>query len=203
MTPEQKIKLVIAETFFYYSQRPIEEVGLKVYTKDLLDLDADKVVQAFEDWRRNPGNRRFPLPADIRGILSPTVSVEGQAREAAAKVVGGPARFGSYRHEDARAWIGELGWEAMSSMYGGWANFCGELQTRQIPQVQAQIRDLCMAILERQSKRPSAPAISHQPADRPRLEDRSEQRKPPQREFKSIGDLLQTMPLDVRKGPKK
>lgn len=196
MAGDRQVKEAIVLTFFYYAQRPIEEMALKVYYQDLADLEPGAVVRAYDEWRRNPGNRKFPLPTDIRALLSPEMSDDGKARDAAARVLGAVPKFGSYRVADARAYVGELGWEAMTRVFGTWESLCAELTAKQISTYQAQLRDLSLAILEQGRKRAGAPALPPgiQPS-RPQLE----QRRSGTGEFKSVGDLLNSMPIDAKR----
>lgn len=195
---DRDVKKTIALVFYYYTQRPIEDMALQAYYRALADLDPNTVVAAYEGWMRDPGKKRFPLPGEIRSELSPMVSDEGQARDAAARVLGAVAKFGSYRPTDARAHVGELGWEAMIRMFGNWESLCADLTTKQVPTMNAQLRDLCLAILEQGRKRAGAPALPE--GVRPsQLEYRAQTGSQSPAGFRSVGDLLNSMPIDAKK----
>lgn len=146
------LKKTVALTWAYYKHDEIPPAVLQMYVADLSGHDPILVCKAYEKWRREPNNRTMPLPADIIAILSPKLSDDAASREAASRVIGAVSKFGQYQGDKARHYIGELGWEAMKRMFGGWSSLCGELTLKQTPMIQAQLRDLCKALLEARSK---------------------------------------------------
>jgi hypothetical protein len=117
-----KLKETIILTASYYG-KALSEPVLAMYVDDLSDLPTGDVIAAYRDYRRNPKNVHFPLPAQIRGIVQPVVDPDSASREVAARINGAIVKFGSWRGEDARAYIGTVGWSIVES-YGGWSALC-------------------------------------------------------------------------------
>lgn len=138
----QSIKAAIIMTAEYYG-RQISETVLAMYASDLEDLPADKVCDAYVRYRRNPANKTFPLPAQIRELVNPEefVSVETQAREVAARIVGAISRYGWANAKEAQAFIGPEGWDLVKRS-GGWSYLCENTGVSIQPTtLQAQLRD--------------------------------------------------------------
>lgn len=115
----------IVMTGMYY-EKALTEPLIEMYAGDLADLPEAAVVEAYQDYRRNPKNRTFPLPAQIREILAPVVSDEAWARELVARIPQAVSRFGYSNGADARAFIGEHGWQVVKAQ-GGWSYLCENL----------------------------------------------------------------------------
>jgi hypothetical protein len=116
------LREVIVLTAMYY-EKSLSEPLLEMYLGDLSDLPENKVCEAYALYRRNPKNRTFPLPAQIREILQPQVSDDTLAREATARIVESITRFGYMRGSEAKMYIGELGWNVVQR-FGGWQYIC-------------------------------------------------------------------------------
>lgn len=138
----QAIKRAIVMTAEYYG-RQISEPVLEMYCEDLADLDPQLVCAGYQQYRRNPANRIFPLPAQIRELVNPEefVSAEVKARETAARICGAVTTFGWNNALSAERYIGPEGWDAVGRS-GGWSYICENLGTRiSVTTFQAQIRD--------------------------------------------------------------
>lgn len=114
-------------TAAYYG-REISEAVLKMYLRDLSDLDETKCILAYDAWRKMPENRTFPLPAQIREMLNPTISLtnEQKAADIAGRLVGAVSKFGYANAQEAREFIGEVGWQIVE-LRGGWNFICRNL----------------------------------------------------------------------------
>lgn len=137
-----QVKKAIVMTAEYYG-RQLSETVLEMYAEDLADLDPGKCVDAYQRYRRNPANRTFPLPAQIRELVNPNeyISVEARAREIAARIVGAVPRFGWPNPKEAELFIGPEGWDVVRRQ-GGWAFICENLGVKINPtSFQAQVRD--------------------------------------------------------------
>lgn len=136
----------ITLTFAYYSAgRTLSDDVLKMYATDLADLPDEQVVLAYDQWRRSPKNRRFPLPADIRDLLQPETNPEDDAREAATRIITAVRTYGHSNADMAREFIGELGWEVVR-LSGGWFNLCASMPNSESRIYLAQFRDLAQSI---------------------------------------------------------
>lgn len=124
MNQEQRNRLgkAIAYTAAYYSRELQREV-VSMMVDDLADLPFDAVEAAYQSFRRDPKNKSFPLPAQIRDIVAPVETPEERAREIAARIEGAIVKFGYPNGNAARAYIGEDGWSIVER-YGGWSHLC-------------------------------------------------------------------------------
>lgn len=137
------LRQCIVLTASYYG-RQIDESILEMYASDLSDLDEASCVDAYQVWRRDPKNKTFPLPAQIREIVCPEqfISPEALAREIAARIVGAVTSCGWNNGRSAEAFIGPVGWDAVRRA-GGWSYICENLGVTLSPTTfQAQMRDL-------------------------------------------------------------
>lgn len=139
---KQKLKETIILTAAYYN-RDIKGEIVQMMAADLDDLDPGKCIAAYTQWRRNPANRAFPLPAQIRELVNPEefISPEAQAREIAARIVGAITKFGWPNGAAAENYIGPVGWQAVQRA-GGWNYLCQNVGVTLNPlTLQAQMRD--------------------------------------------------------------
>jgi hypothetical protein len=143
----KQIGHVIVLTAQYYDRKLTPEV-ISMMVDDLADLDAAAVAEAFREYRRNPANRFFPLPGQIRAIVAPGFDDNSAARDAAGRILSAVSRFGWNNPERAKEYVGTLGW-AVVERQGGWRNVCETLTFENSGQLQAQWRDLALAISNR------------------------------------------------------
>lgn len=150
MDISQKLKEIILITNEYYGKKISDEV-LLMYYHDLCDLDPNELCTAFEEYRKNPDNKFAPLPAQIREMIRPQTTQEMEAREAVSRIVESVSRFGYMRGEEARTYIGELGWRLVTR-FSGWAWICENAGTSRfsVPMMFAQMRDLGETLQERE-----------------------------------------------------
>lgn len=138
----RSVKEVIILTAEYYG-RQLSAGVLGMYAEDLSDLDPEACVQAYTQWRRDPKNKTFPLPAQIREIVNPGefIAVESQAREIAGRICGAIPKFGYNNSRAAMEFIGPEGWAVVQNQ-GGWDYLCREMGLTLNPtSFQAQVRD--------------------------------------------------------------
>lgn len=151
MTEEDKLKtlkkLVVQNLTFY--DAPINEVKVQMFAAELKDLDLGAVISVFASFRQEKGRRLMPMPSDIRDRIKPlSLSDDTLAIEAVARIVQSLSRFGGYRSEDAKAFIGELGWEVVKRQ-GGWTELCTNVGVDSpIGVFQAQAIKIAKAVLE-------------------------------------------------------
>lgn len=138
---ENKLAQNFAMLAAYY-QKQIPDVVLKMYARDLNDLDFKEVCGALERYRQDPKNRSMPLPAQIRAILGSAVDSDSAAREIAGRIAGAVVKHGFYQGTEAREYIGEIGWTVVTKL-GGWGHICTNLGVSIDPTAfYAQVRDL-------------------------------------------------------------
>ena len=158
----QKLKEAIVMAASYYRQT-ISEPVLEMYCEDLVDLPVEAVIEAYRTYRRDPKNKTFPLPAQIREIISPTPNPEALAREIVDRIKIAIKEHGWAATRSAREAVGPEGWVVISGM-GGWSAVC-ESDFIYNPGLQAQARNraldivtygtdrLATGLLERQERR--------------------------------------------------
>lgn len=165
----QVLKSLLIQDAAYWDA-PMNEVKIRAWAEQLQGLDPDQVHAAMKHFRDEKGRREMPKPADIKAFLNPTVSDDGLAREAAARVIEAISRFGYMRGAEAKEWIGELGWSVVK-VYG-WEYICENCGVGlQVGQLTAQIRDLAKSHLEmaRAGKLNQAPELPP-PTNTPAIE---------------------------------
>ncbi len=124
MTQDERNKVgtAIAFTAQYYGREFKKEV-LAMMVSDLEDLSATAVLEALNAYRRDPKSKTFPLPAQIRDLISPEINPEAEARELLGRVKSAITQFGYMQEESARNYIGNTGWQIVRDA-GGWLNLC-------------------------------------------------------------------------------
>lgn len=154
-----KLRETIVLTAMYY-EKTLNEQVLEMYVNDLAGLNERQVILAYEVYRKDPKNMRFPLPAQIRAICEPPVDDDSLAREAASRIVSAVRTIGYPSPGVAREYIGELGWKVVERN-GGWMSLCQNLMEDQIGTFQAQARDLARAQIQfaRAGRIDEAPAL--------------------------------------------
>ncbi len=142
----QAIKILWVQLSAYYQLSLRNEV-LEMYVEDLAGLSAETISNAMSMYRRDPKNTRMPLPAQIRSVCEPTVDDDSLAREAASRIVAAIRKFGWPSPNEAKEYIGELGWKVVERN-GGWPPLCENLMEDQIGIFTAQARDLAKAQIQ-------------------------------------------------------
>jgi hypothetical protein len=114
----------------------------KDYSYDQLCVAIEQIILDRKD--RDP----FPSPRTVLDKLRPPVDDDALAIEAASRVIGAISKFGYCNPSEACEYIGELGW-AIVDREGGWVALCEKVESRQLPALRAQWRDLAKSILLR------------------------------------------------------
>lgn len=124
MTQEERnqVGMVIAYTAQYYGKDFKKEV-IAMMLSDLDDLSMAAVLEAYNRYRKDPKSKFFPLPAQIREIVSPQISIDAEARAIVSRIIQSITRFGYCNGKEARLFIGEVGWSLVKEQ-GGWSYIC-------------------------------------------------------------------------------
>lgn len=125
--------------------------------KQFIDLLQKYIPASFAQYQRalqcyfdDPKNKTFPSLAGLRVYIDPKASVESQANELSSRVVEAISRFGWNNGAEARAYLGDTGWELVKRS-GGWAYVCENLGLSLNPGTfRAQARDLAKSLIEAQ-----------------------------------------------------
>jgi hypothetical protein len=144
MTPNEKMK--IAELLLARAEitgKTLSPIAVQMMIDDLSDLPFIKIAKVLSEWGKT--NSDFPYPARIREQVMPVTDDSDDGRDVASRVIAAVSKFGSYRAAEAKAHIGEIGWECVMRM-GGWKTFCSELSEDNKGIMNAQVRDLAMTL---------------------------------------------------------
>ncbi len=132
-----KTLLALAE----YYRETLSAKQLAMYAEDLSTLTPEELESAVYEYRLDPQNKFFPLPAVLISIARPRESDEDSGRLAAARIVAAISKFGWNNPEYAKSFIGPVGWEAVQ-LQGGWKTLCESVTYENKSTVQAQLRNL-------------------------------------------------------------
>lgn len=165
----KKIAYELEAMSVYYSKQ-LNPNALSMMVSDLEDLPVELVLMAIKKYRQNPKNRSFPLPAQIREIITPSSDDRSLSIELSRKIIKALGKHGwSWEHgyylngkayfEDDRgnkfvnfkdaviSELGEIGWEIIESR-GGWKNFTTMANEQEEGIYAAQLRDQIEAIIK-------------------------------------------------------
>lgn len=141
MTQEERNQLAtqIAYTAQYYGKEYRKEV-LAMMVSDLEDLPAPDVINALNTYRRDPKNRFFPLPAQLRDLITPTKTKDAEAREILGRIKESVGLFGYMSGNLVMEYVGPIGWRFIQEA-GGWYYLCAETNFTNDPAFLAQARE--------------------------------------------------------------
>lgn len=134
----KELKKLIFNTTKYYGREINPEV-ITMMADDLSDLSFSDVLNAYTLYRRDPKNKSMPLPAQIRDLISPTLTPIAQAREILERIKYAITKFGYASGLEAHRYIGDIGWNVVRRS-GGWHAIC-ESDIFSNSSRQAQMRD--------------------------------------------------------------
>jgi hypothetical protein len=106
-----------------YYGRALSEDAMLMYLEDLQELSPDELSLACRQYRSNPENKFFPLPASLIAIVKGTQTPEDVGQDIATRIWEAMARHGWNNPDKARLYIGEAGWEVVKR-FGGWLSLC-------------------------------------------------------------------------------
>jgi hypothetical protein len=80
----------------------------------------------------------MPTPNQLFELSRPKVTERQNAAEVSARIVTAVKRFGYPWPEEARAFIGEVGWKVVE-WQGGWVQVCEQMNNSRIPMFQGSV----------------------------------------------------------------
>lgn len=143
----QKILVTMAD---FYS-RKISADAISLISDALSDLDGQQVITALKKYMTGADSKFFPLPGQIRAMISPEASGDQLALEAANKIIEAMGKFGWTNPEKAREFMGPLAWEVVVRD-GGWVSLCERTKNDDLPILRAQWRELAKVVSVRQKQ---------------------------------------------------
>lgn len=162
---KQVLKERLLATALYFSQE-LDDSAVQLFVEDLEDLDFHTVLETLKQLRRDPKTTRLPLPAIIRARIQPPESDEDESKQAAARILMAIGKFGWSNSEQAKQFIGRLGWEVVQYQ-GGWTRVCELVDDNNFNSFQAQWRDLAGSIRRRAAAGlHNTPPTFHLPEDK-------------------------------------
>ena len=141
MNTKAEVLIGMAEVF----GETLTDTRLKAYLKVLRQVTVEELKRAGELILVDETLRRFPLPAQILAVCHPALSPEEESKEVAGRIIAAVPKYGYSNQEEAKAYIGDLGWEVVK-MQGGWAEMCRNMRNHMIPTLQAQYRELALTL---------------------------------------------------------
>lgn len=153
-------KIVAALAEYYDKQLTANQMSM--YVHDLLELQPDELLKAIYEYRNIADNHFFPLPAKLKSLAKPKPSEEQNAVDAVSRIIEAISKFGPYRYEEARKFVGEIGWMVIQRD-GGWNAVCQFLTEDNMGQFRAQWREMAKAFSAR-----SKAGLTDVPPDLPR-----------------------------------
>ena len=108
----------------------------------------ENYLRACDAYAQDPKNKFFPAPVALRSYLKPEASPDAVANEVASRIRQAISKFGWPNPEDAKVYIGELGWKVVERS-GGWTYLCENHGVELSPLTYfAQSRDLAKSMIE-------------------------------------------------------
>lgn len=102
------------------ANRTLSDAAVRLYVHELASLPIDAVCAALVAGARA---QRLPSVEEIEASVTGKVGPQGEAQEVADRIGAAIKNIGSYRSQDAKEAIGELGWEVVRQC-GGWQAVC-------------------------------------------------------------------------------
>lgn len=112
------------------------------------ESSAVQICEAIQKYMRNPKNTQFPAPARLNEYLRPQTSKDARAQEIASRIRESISKFGYTNPEEAKAYIGEIGWTVVKR-FGGWQSLCEDAGVSlNVDTLYAQSRELAKSQIE-------------------------------------------------------
>jgi hypothetical protein len=138
----------VLEGLAAYYRMTLSPAQFAMYAEDLAELTPQQLVSACREYRKNPQNKFFPLPSALIALVKPVETELDLGNDVASRIIGAVSKFGSYRGAEARAYIGETGWECVKR-FGGWVTICSELTDDTKTSIFAQLRGLAQTVAKK------------------------------------------------------
>lgn len=115
---------------------------LNLYDRELSKYGYEKLCHVAEDFITKRKTRDpFPSIADFKSVFEPPVNAEDEAIEASSRIIQAISKFGWCNANDAREFIGELGWRVVER-FGGWMRVCETVTPDNVTTLHAQFRNI-------------------------------------------------------------
>ena len=145
MSKRSEIAKIVTALAEYYNQS-ITQNQILMYVEEYADMEITLLMQAIRLYKKDPSCDFFPRPEKLKSMV--ILNDEQLGRDAAASIRSAIAKFGPYRTCEALRWMGTLG-EAVCASQGGFEEICKTATNENLPTLQAQWRELGIAILKK------------------------------------------------------
>lgn len=115
----KKLIIGLAEVF----GEQLTATRVQVYAQMLSDFSAKEVESGIKRLLESPTTTRFPLPAQIREAIKPTLSIDIAAQELLQRCVRAATSHGYANPTEAKHFVGEIAWRSLGGQ-SGWVQFC-------------------------------------------------------------------------------
>lgn len=128
--------------------KDFSKMTLKISLDSVNDLNFQDVINFLSEWPKTTKSQRAPFPSEIRENILKKASVDSIANESATRIRLAIKKYGWPDPENARNYIGEIGWSVVERC-GGWEYVCENHGVDLNPLTfHAQARDIAKAIID-------------------------------------------------------
>lgn len=128
-------------------------LAIQEVTEEQFKFSIKKILQTVKDFY--PTTNFIGLILQNAGVVSDekseSNSIKDDAIDANARIFAAVSKFGYMNAEQAKKYIGELGWECVERN-GGWQLLCETLTLDNMGILKAQYRETCKAIMGRRKR---------------------------------------------------
>lgn len=128
------------------TNKQLTQPMVEVLLENVSDLPQAEVLCVLSKWLES--EKQFPMPADVRQKIAPKIDGSDEVQEAVNRVIAAVSKFGYTNSENAKAFIGSLGWQIVTGT-GGWKNLCENLTNENLQIHRAQLRDYGVTVYKR------------------------------------------------------
>jgi hypothetical protein len=122
---------------------------MEMMLEAVADLPEELVLNALKTWAMT--ETTFPMPANIRAKINPTMSEKDVAIDAVNTAIACVSRFGYTNPQLASERMGELAW-ATVQRFGGWGHLCETLTNENEGMIRAQLRELAQVVFKKSQR---------------------------------------------------
>lgn len=130
------------------SRVQLTQTMLKIYDKAVEPFGYERACKALEKLMLETKVWQMPTPKALIDSIDSRPSRIAEANEVAGRIIQSVSKFGWSSPEQARQYIGELGWSVVQR-FGGWGYLCEGLgMSIDVSSTRAQMRDSALSIME-------------------------------------------------------
>lgn len=149
----KQIEKLLLDLAMIYRDEKVTRQHIRLWATILNDFSIEEIQKCAYAYIKDPENTWFPIPiTKLMTYLEESVDPKDEAKLIADRVICAVSKYGYTNGNQAREYIGDIGWEAVTEKYY-WAYLCENLNsTLDEGTYYAQLRDSITAKL-RKTKR--------------------------------------------------